>query len=97
MEGAVELQKGALLEAGGHAYEAMAWYKKAALAGSPPAAVRMGAMVEAGMDASEADPAASGLWYNQAAIGGLAHGQYELARRHRVQEIGRAMLISSKT
>lgn len=59
----------------------MNWYRRAALAGSPPASVRMGAMVEAGMDRSQIeDPAASGRWYHKAATLGLAQGQYELAR-----------------
>jgi len=78
--GGEELQQGAVLEAAGHAHEAMGWYRKAALEGSPPASVRMGAMVEAGMDQEEADPAASGRWYHRAATLGLAQGQYELAR-----------------
>lgn len=78
--GGEELQAGAQLEATGRAFEAMAWYRKAALAGSPAAAVRMGAMVEAGMDPEEVREEAPGQWYKLAAQAGLAQGQYELGR-----------------
>jgi len=75
----MELQRGAQLEASGQAYEAMTWYRKAALHGSAAAAVRMGAMVEAGMQ-DHSDEVAAGCWYAIAAEAELAQGQYELGR-----------------